>query len=148
MSYWDGTRWIADKAAPTAPRPSRATNWAATAVMVFGLAAVIAPLQLIAAASHKHYSGTLTAAPNTVHAGDTFTVSGCDYDTSLGNVIIAFTGGSWGSALDATNGCFSVPGIPALSGDTLPAGVYEVYAYQWVHNKWTVTGETTVTVIP
>jgi hypothetical protein len=147
MSYWDGTRWIADKTAPTAPRPSRAANWAATAVMIIGLAAVIAPLQLIAAAAHKQYGGTLTATPSTLKAGDAFTVSGCDYDTTLGNVIIGFTGGSWGSPLDA-NGCFSIAGIPALSGDTLAPGVYEVYSFQFVHKKWTVTGETTVTVLP
>ncbi len=52
MSYWDGTRWLADKTA-SAPKPSRLHNWAATAVMVFGLAAVIAPLQLIAASSNN-----------------------------------------------------------------------------------------------
>jgi hypothetical protein len=57
MSTWDGTRWVADKAAPSAPRPSRAANWAATAVMVIGLAAVIAPLQLLAASSHNTGNG-------------------------------------------------------------------------------------------
>jgi len=92
------------------------------------------------------YSGTLTATPNVLHAGDYFDVSGCGYDTSLGNVIVGFTGGSWGSPLDA-NGCFTIPGIPALSGDTLPPGTYEVTAYQYVHNKWTETGDTTVTVV-
>jgi len=92
------------------------------------------------------YSGTLTATPNVLHAGDYFTVSGCGYDTSLGNVIVGFTGGSWGSALDG-NGCFTIAGIPALSGDTLPAGTYQVTANQYVHNGWTETGETTVTVV-
>jgi hypothetical protein len=115
--------------------------------MVVGLAAVIAPLQLIAGASHKPYAGTLSATPSPLQAGDVFTVSGCGYDTKLGNVIIGFTGGSWGSALDA-NGCFRIAGIPALSGDTLPSGTYDVNAYQYVHKKWTVTGETTVTVVP
>ena len=71
------------------------------------------------------YTGTLTATPNVLHAGERFDVSGCGYDTSLGNVIVGFTGGSWGSALDG-NGCFTIPDIPALSGDTLPAGTYEV----------------------
>jgi hypothetical protein len=90
--------------------------------------------------------GTLTATPNVLHAGDYFTVSGCGYDTSLGNVVVGFTGGGWGSPLDS-NGCFSIPDIPALSGDTLPAGTYEVSAYQYVHGKWTETGDTTVTVV-
>ena len=95
---------------------------------------------------HGKYSGTLTATPNVLHAGDYFTVSGCGYDTSLGNVIVDFTGGSWGSPLDA-NGCFTISGIPALSGDTLPAGTYPVTASQYVKGKWTETGETTVTVV-
>jgi len=59
-----------------------------------------------------------TASPNVVHAGDYFTVSGCGYDTSLGNVIVGFTGGSWGLPLDS-NGCFTVGPIAALSGDTV-----------------------------
>jgi hypothetical protein len=93
------------------------------------------------------YSGTLVATPDVLHAGDYFDVAGCGYDTSLGNVIISFTGGSWGSALDA-NGCFTIQGIPALSGDTLAPGTYEVRALQFVRNKWTETGDTTVTVVP
>jgi len=92
------------------------------------------------------YSGTLTATPNVLHAGDYFTVSGCGYDPSLGNVIVDFTGGSWGSPLDA-KGCFTISGIPALSGDTLPAGTYAVTASQYVKGRWTETGETTVTVV-
>lgn len=91
------------------------------------------------------YTGSLTATPNTLHAGDTFTVSGCGYDDEYGNVVVGFTGGSWGSSL--SGGCFSVAGIPALSGDTLPAGTYPVTAYQYVHGKWTATGSTTVTVV-
>lgn len=92
------------------------------------------------------YPGTLTATPNVLHAGDYFDVTGCGYDTRLGNVIISFTGGGWGSPLDA-NGCFTIQGIPALSGDTLPAGTYEVRALQLVKGKWTETGDTTVTVV-
>jgi hypothetical protein len=93
----------------------------------------------------RSYSGWLTATPSTLHAGDSFTVSGCGYDDEYGNVVVGFTGGSWGSSL--TGGCFSIAGIPALSGDTLPAGTYPVTAYQYVHGKWTATGSTTVTVV-
>ena len=92
------------------------------------------------------YRGSLTATPNVLKAGDTFDVTGCGYDTGYGNVIIGFTGGSWGSPLDA-NGCFTVAGIPALSGDTLPPGTYEVRAFQLVRSHWVDTGETTVTVV-
>jgi hypothetical protein len=99
-----------------------------------------------ASGSGGSYTGSLDANPSTVQAGDYFDVHGCGYDTNLGNVIVGFTGGSWGSPLDG-DGCFTIPGIPALSGDTLPPGTYPVTAYQYVHTKWTETGETTVTVV-
>jgi hypothetical protein len=94
----------------------------------------------------KAYPGTLWATPNELNAGDAFTVSGCGYNTAYGNVIIGFTGGSWGSSLD-NEGCFTIAGIPALSGDTLDPGTYEVRAFQSVHNRWVETGETSVTVV-
>lgn len=92
------------------------------------------------------YTGSLAATPDVLHAGDYFDVSGCGYNTEYGNVIVGFTGGSWGSPLDS-NGCFTITDIPALSGDTLPPGTYEVTAYQYVHEKLTATGDTTVTVV-
>jgi hypothetical protein len=100
-----------------------------------------------ASGSGGSYTGTLTATPDVLHAGDYFTVSGYGYDTSLGNVIVGFTGGSWGSPLDS-DGNFTVGPIAALSGDMLPPGTYPVTAYQYVHNKWTETGETIITVVP
>jgi hypothetical protein len=96
--------------------------------------------------SQKAYPGTLSATPNILKAGDVFTVTGCGYNTAYGNVIIGFTGGSWGSSLD-NEGCFTIAGIPALSGDTLDPGTYEVRAFQSVHNHWVETGETSVTVV-
>jgi hypothetical protein len=94
------------------------------------------------------YTGSLTATPNVLHAGDYFGVSGCGYNTEYGNVIVGFTGGSWGSPLDA-NGCFTITSIPALSGDTLSPRTYPVTAYQCVHNgQLRESGETTVTVVP
>jgi len=95
---------------------------------------------------HNKYPGTLTATPTVLHAGDYFTVTGCGYDTSLGNVVVGFTGGSWGSALDS-KGCFTIANIPALSGDTLPAGTYPVEAFQYVRGRLVETGETSVTVV-
>jgi hypothetical protein len=114
------------------------------------LLAVIGMLTAVAAPSavagkRNHYTGTLTATPNVLHAGDEFSVAGCGYDTAKGNVIVGFTGGAWGSALDA-NGCFTIEHIPALSGDTLPDGTYEVSAYQFDGRRWAETGATTVTV--
>ncbi len=60
----------------------------------------------------SRYSGTLTATPNVLHAGDSFDVSGCGYDTSLGNVIVGFTGGSWGSACRARQAASPSPAFP------------------------------------
>ena len=94
----------------------------------------------------SRYAGSVWATPNVLHAGDSFTVAGCGYSTELGNVIVGFTGGAWGSPLSA-GGCFSIAGIPALSGDTLPAGTYEVTVSQEVRGRWKVTGETYVTVV-
>lgn len=124
---------------------------AVVAALVFGFAVVSGRSPLGAtgtlAANSARYSGTLTATPSSLSAGDYFMVSGCGYSTALGNVIVSFTGGSWGSPLDS-NGCFTIADIPALSGDTLPAGTYPVTASQLLHNKWAVTGTTTVTVVP
>ena len=113
----------------------------ATASLMFASTALAKPL-----AGHAKYPGTLTATPNVLHAGDRFTVTGCNYNTANGDVLVTFTGGSWGSRLDS-NGCFTVPDIPALSGDTLAAGTYEVRANQYIRGRWTETGETTVTVV-
>jgi hypothetical protein len=117
-----------------------------TALLAASLSLAVTPAFAGKGGTGVKYKGSLTATPSVLHSGDYFTVSGCGYDTALGNVIVGFTGGSWGSPLDA-NGCFSISGIPALSGDTLPPGTYTVSAYQYVHSKWTETGETTVTVV-
>jgi hypothetical protein len=119
----------------------------------FALPALICALVLscapaaLAGKPAKLYPGTLIATPDVLHAGDYFDVSGCGYETAHGNVIVGFAGGSWGSPLDE-DGCFTIARIPALSGDTLPAGTYEVSAHQFTGKRWTETGETTVTVVP
>jgi hypothetical protein len=89
---------------------------------------------------------TLAANPAVVHSGDLFDVSGCGFDTSLGNVVVGFTGGSWGSRLDGA-GCFTIAEIPALSGDVLPVGTYDVTAYQLLNGRWRAMASTTVTVV-
>jgi hypothetical protein len=121
------------------------------AALLLALSPVYKPADYLpgtgAAQAGHRYTGTLTATPDRLRAGDTFTVNGYGYDTSLGNVIVSFTGGSWGSPLDA-EGNFTIADIPALSGDTLPAGTYEVRAFQKVGKRWVETGDTTVTVLP
>lgn len=146
MAYWDGDRWMTEGTKPPVEdRRARLRDRAATLVMIGGLVVMLVPFAGTMARSR--YSGWLEATPDTLQAGDSFDVHGCGYDRGLGNVIVSFTGGSWGSPLDAA-GCFTVSNIPALSGDTLPAGTYPVRAMQYVHHKWTETGETTVTVVP
>ena len=108
------------------------------------IALLAAPSAL--AGKRNAYTGSLTATPDVLHAGDEFDVHGCGYDTAKGNVVVHFTGGSWGSPLDE-NGCFTIPHIPALSGDTLPAGTYEVSAHQFNGKRWVETGDTAVTVV-
>jgi hypothetical protein len=117
-----------------------------TAAILTIVAIVAGPATAGGRVQSKRYAGTLTATPNVLRAGDRFDVTGCGYDTSLGNVVVGFTGGGWGAKLDG-NGCFTVAGIPALSGDTLSPGTYEVTAWQSVGNRWRVTGETYVAVV-
>jgi hypothetical protein len=113
---------------------------------VIGVVALTCAPAALAGKPAPRYSGSLTATPNVLHAGDSFDVSGCGYDPADGNVIVGFVGGSWGSPLDS-NGCFTIKGIPALSGDSLPAGTYDVSAYQSIGKRWAETGATTVTVV-
>jgi hypothetical protein len=127
-------------------RSTRLASLVATAVAIAALIGVSAAFASKPASNPSRYSTTLRATPNELHAGETFTVSGCGYDPA-GGVIIGFTGGAWGATPDPDDGCFSIPDIPALSGDTLPPGVYPVSAYQLVRNRWKEVGETTVTVV-
>ncbi len=103
-------------------------------VLVALVALVVGPATAGGGSKGSRYAGSVWATPNVLHAGDAFTVAGCNYSTDLGNVIIGFTGGSWGSALDA-GGCFTITDIPALSGDTLPDGTYEVTVSQLVERQ-------------
>jgi hypothetical protein len=125
--------------------------FAIVATILLALAPVSKPADLMAgtgradAAGKVKYSGYAWTDPTSVPAGGQFDVYGCHYDTSLGNVMVGFTGGGWGSPLDA-NGCFEIENIPALSGDTLAAGVYDINIYQQVRGKWRITGGTTITV--
>jgi hypothetical protein len=115
-------------------------------VLLLGSLLVVGTAGYAGSKKASSYPGSLKANPSELRAGDYFDVSGCGYNTTYGNVIIGFTGGSWGSPLDS-DGCFTIKGIPALSGDTLSPGTYEVRAFQFVRNGWIETGDTTVTVV-
>lgn len=116
------------------------------AVVIATAAIVAGPAVGKGRAPNHRYAGYLTAAPQELRAGDFFDVYGCGYDEALGNVIVGFGGGSWGSPL-GEGGCFEIKHIP-VGGDNPMPGTYPVTAYQFVRNKWIATGQTTVTILP
>jgi hypothetical protein len=63
MSYWDGTRWIDSRKAPSATT-SRRANWAATAVMVAGFVALVLPFAATSAATHRRGDPPCTVTPS------------------------------------------------------------------------------------
>jgi hypothetical protein len=158
MSFWTGTHWEPDAPPPTPARPSKRRH--AIEAIAEGALLSLLVVGLIAGTAfaakggngrgggHHAAAGTMTftASPDVVQSGDLFDVSGCGFDTTLGNVVVGFTGGSWGSPLDS-GGCFRITDIPALSGDVLPAGTYDVTAYQSVNGRWKAMAGTTVKVV-
>jgi hypothetical protein len=86
MSFWNGSRWVEEKTAPPAPRPSRTANWAATITMLIGLAVIAAPLGMMAAAaSHKRDQGVAVSCdPAPCAVGGSMTVTGWGYAPSEG----------------------------------------------------------------
>jgi hypothetical protein len=158
MSTWDGNRWVAEQPVPPAPRPSRAANWAATAVMVIGLAAVIAPLQFIAAASPKHDQGVAVACdPAPCAVAGSLTVTGWGYAPSAGGQqVFLWVGypndycgvdachGFYANPWVASDGTFSVTFTNAL----LQAGTGKVnaIAYMVKQDKWWTVASQSYTV--
>ena len=120
MSTWDGYRWVAEQAAPPAPRPSRAANWAATAAMVIGLAAVFAPLQLIAAASHHSSDSGCSVSPASAAVGDVYVVSAWGIPTGTAvNLWVTQNGVTTGSPLGSTpDGTFNLNESSQTAGVT------------------------------
>jgi hypothetical protein len=82
MSYWDGNRWIDAETTPK-KTSSRRTNWAATAVMVIGSAALLLPFGATFAGSRK--APTLAVGCNTsCVVGGSLTVRGAGFTPSSG----------------------------------------------------------------
>jgi hypothetical protein len=74
MSYWDGSRWI-DEGKPRSATTSRRANWAATAVMLLGLVALVVPFSAISAASHRKGDPPCTTTPSTATVDSSVTLS-------------------------------------------------------------------------
>jgi hypothetical protein len=147
MSYWDGARWVDETVAPARPT-SRRANWAATAVMVLGLAALMIPFSGAAAASHKHDPGVTVSCGSGCAVGGSMTVSGYGFTPSAGGqqvlVWIAYPNdycsgstchGFYFWPWVASDGTFSATFTNAL----LQAGAGGVDALQYnpKTNKWT-----------
>jgi hypothetical protein len=128
MSFWNGTHWVEETPAPPAPRPSRAANWAATAAMTIGLAAILAPLQLIAAASHHSNNSGCAVSTASADVGEVYVVSAWGIPTGTAvNLWVTENGVTTGSPLGSTpDGTFALnewsttPGVTtyAFSGPT------------------------------
>jgi hypothetical protein len=158
MSFWNGSRWVEEETAHPTPRPSRAANWGATAVMVIGLAVMIAPLQLIAAASHKRDQGVAVScdpAPCTV--GGSMTVTGWGYAPSEGGqqVILWVGYANDYCGADACHGFYSNPWVQADGTFTITftnaleqagTGTVSATAYMVKQDKWWTVASQSYTV--
>ena len=83
MSYWDGTRWIDADASPKRTS-SRGATWAATAVMLIGVVALLLPVGATFAANRKS-APTLTVACNaSCEVGGSLAVRGSGFTPSSG----------------------------------------------------------------
>jgi hypothetical protein len=120
MSFWNGTRWVAEQSAPPASRPSRAATWAATAAMAIGLAALMAPLSFIAAASHNATASGCSVSPASADVGATYVVSAWDLSTRTAiNLWVTENGVTTGQPLGGTtDGTFSLNESSQTAGVT------------------------------
>ena len=120
MAYWKGTHWVHEEPAQ-APRAAsgRAKNWFATAVMAIGLMALIAPMSIIAAASHKTPSGC-SVNPASADVGETYVVSAWGIPTGTAvNLWVSADGVTTGSPLGSTpDGTFNLNESSSTAGVT------------------------------
>ena len=83
MSFWDGDRWSDAELSPTSGR-SRRANWAATAIMIIGAAALLLPLAASSAASPKSAPNLTTGCSAVCVVGGSLTVRGTGFTPSSG----------------------------------------------------------------
>lgn len=156
MTFWDGTQWVPEAASP--PRQSRAATWAASAVMVIGLIALIAPLSLIAAASHRHAAGVAVACdPSPCSPGGSLTVTGWGLTPSAGGQQV-FVWLGYPDDYCGEQGCHGVYFDPWVASDgtfsqtftnvLVCVGTGEVTAFGYLPrpDKWSEVAGTTYSV--
>lgn len=120
MSTWDGNRWVPEPSArPTSHRGSVA-NWLATIAMIFGLVAIMVPLQLILAASHHASDSGCSVNPASADVGETYVVSAWGVPTGTAvNLWVTVDGVTTGSPLGSTpDGTFNLNESSATAGVT------------------------------
>lgn len=118
MSFWDGTRWVDDDLGP-APAGSRTGTWAATAVMILGLVALMIPFGATSAASRHRFDPPCTINPSPVSVNQTYVVSvtGLPIDKAINLWVTDPTGGVTGSPIGGTSdGTFSLSRSSAFAG--------------------------------
>jgi hypothetical protein len=85
MSYWNGTRWLENELEdrPVASQRARG-NWAATIVMIVSLAALMIPLTIASASSHKGSPSLNVTCGSSCVVGGSLTVRGSGFTPSAG----------------------------------------------------------------
>jgi hypothetical protein len=138
MSFWNGTQWVDETAVAASPKSSRRASWAATAVMVLGLAALIIPFGATSARSGASISvwwtdgSALTSA--TTPTGDShFIAGGCRFRANDKNYYLVV----YGPAPDTASLAYWVDPFPVGSdgcGSATPSwrssgvtGTFEVW---------------------
>ena len=132
MSFWNGQRWVAE--ARPHPESSSVATWLATALLILGLAAILAPTALVGAA--RPTSAGCTVSTSSAPVGAPYVVSAWGLPTnSAVNIWVTeggvTTGRPLGGTADGTfnlNQASSQVGVTtyAFSGPTKPK--MKVYA--------------------
>ena len=83
MTYWNGSSWTEEEPHAAPPKPT-AARWAATLVMVLGLAALLLPLQGAAASARRTSPHLTVACGSACTVGGDLTVRGTGFTPSAG----------------------------------------------------------------
>jgi hypothetical protein len=137
MAFWDGTRWIAEETAPSAPiAKSPRSNWATMAVMAVSIVALVVPLATASAGSRKHSDPPCEISASSVAVGETYWVSASGLPTGLAiNLWITDSTGTTGSPLGSTtDGTFHMQESSKVAGTTTyafsgPTKVHSTFVY-------------------
>jgi hypothetical protein len=119
MSDWNGTAWV-EAGVPTSPVSSKRRNWAATILMALGLVALILPLQMTVAGSHRAATSGCSVSPNVVDVGEAYVVSAWGLSTrSAINLWVTENGVTKGEPIGGTtDGTFSLTRSSQTAGVT------------------------------